>query len=170
MSFTLDPEVAQAFAPFAAEAAGSMPPPVGDVATRRATLDGIFGYGDTAQPFPEDVTLTDHELTTADGATIRLRWYARKNSSGEPGPAALYMHPGGFIAGNVGLFDGTVSRYVSASGTPILSVDYRLTPEHPIRARSRTPTPRWSGCTSMPPIWASTRPASACSATARAAG
>jgi hypothetical protein len=37
VSFTLDPEVAEAFAPFAAEAAGSTPPPVGDVATRRAT-------------------------------------------------------------------------------------------------------------------------------------
>jgi hypothetical protein len=66
VSFTLDPEVAEAFAPFAAEAAGSTPPPVGDVATRRATFGGIFGYGNTAQGFPNDVTITDHELTTAD--------------------------------------------------------------------------------------------------------
>jgi hypothetical protein len=39
-------------------------------------LEGVFRYGDTAQPFPDDVTITDHELTTADGATIRLRWPA----------------------------------------------------------------------------------------------
>ena len=130
MSFTLDPEVAEAFAPFAAEE-GSTPPPVGDVATRRATLEEIFRNADAAQPFPDDVTLTDHEVTTADGASIRLRWYASKNASGEPGPAALYMHGGGMIAGNVDQFDGLVARYVSASGTPILSVDYRLAPEHP---------------------------------------
>jgi acetyl esterase/lipase len=35
------------------------------------------------------------------------------------------------IAGHVGQFDGLASRYVSASGTPILSADYRLAPEHP---------------------------------------
>jgi acetyl esterase/lipase len=131
VSFTLDPEVADALAPFAADAAGSTPPPVGDVAARRATLEAVFRYGDTAQPFPDDVTPTDHELTTADGATIRMRWYAREDASGEPGPAALYMHGGGMIVGDIGMFDGTVSRYVSASGTPILAVDYRLAPEHP---------------------------------------
>jgi acetyl esterase/lipase len=131
MSFTLDPEVAEALAPFAAETTGSTPPPVGDVAARRATLEGVFRYADTARPLPDDVTITDHELTTADGATIRLRWYARKDASGEPGPAALYLHGGGMIVGHVGLFDGLVSRYVSASGTPMLSVDYRLAPEHP---------------------------------------
>jgi acetyl esterase/lipase len=129
VSFTLDPEVAEAFAPFAE--AGSTPPPVGDVATRRAVLEAVFRYGDTAQPFPDDVMITDHELTTADGATIRIRWYVRKDASGEPGPALLYMHGGGMIVGDIDMFDGLVSRYVSASGTPILSVDYRLAPEHP---------------------------------------
>jgi hypothetical protein len=153
MSFTLDPQVAEAVAPIAAATAGSTPPPVGDIAARRAALEGIFQYADTAQPFPDDVTINDHELTTADGATIRLRWYARKDAPGEPGPAALYLHGGGMIVGYIGLFDGLVSRYVSASGTPILSVDYRLAPEHPTRSRSRTPTPPWSGCTRTPPTW-----------------
>lgn len=36
MSFTLDPEVPEALAPIAAAMAGSTPPPVGDVAARRA--------------------------------------------------------------------------------------------------------------------------------------
>lgn len=130
MSFTIDPEVAEALAPFT-PAVGSTPPPPGDIAARRATLEGIFRYADTAQPYPDDVTITDHELTTADGATIPLRWYARKDASGESGPAALYLHGGGMIAGRAGMFDGYVSRYVSASGTPILSVGYRLAPEHP---------------------------------------
>ncbi|MFF5259714.1 alpha/beta hydrolase [Actinomadura viridis] len=131
MSFTLDLQVAEAFAPFAAQAAGATPPPVGDVAARRTTLEGVFGHYDAAQPFPGDVTVTDHELATADGARIGLRWYVRDGDPAEPGPAALYMHGGGMIAGSAGLFDGTAARYVSASGTPILSVDYRLAPEHP---------------------------------------
>jgi hypothetical protein len=40
MSFTLDSEVAEALGPFAAETTGSTPPPVGDVAARRAPLEG----------------------------------------------------------------------------------------------------------------------------------
>lgn len=35
------------------------------------------------------------------------------------------------IVGNFGLFDASLSRYVSASGVPLLSVDYRAAPEHP---------------------------------------
>lgn len=130
MSFTLDPEVAEALAPFTPPP-GSLPPPAGDVAARRAMLEGIFRYADTAHPHPNDVTITGHELATADGATIPLRWYARKGAPAEPGPAALYLHGGGMIAGHAGMFGGYVSRYVSASGTPILSADYRLAPEHP---------------------------------------
>lgn len=129
MSFTLDPQVAEALAPIAAAMAGSTPPPVGDVAARRTALEGLIGHADTAQPTPDDVTITDHHLATADGATILLRWYAKQDA--EPGPAAVYLHGGGMILGHVGLFDGSVSRYVSASGTPILSVDYRRAPEHP---------------------------------------
>jgi acetyl esterase/lipase len=34
------------------------------------------------------------------------------------------------IVGNFGLFDAPLSRYVSASGVPMLSVDYRVAPEH----------------------------------------
>jgi acetyl esterase/lipase len=130
VSFTLDPEVAEAFAPFAPPA-GSTPPAVGDVATRRAVLEPVFRHGDGAQPFPDDVTITDHEVTGFDGATIRARWYVRKDTSSEPGPAVLYAHGGGMIVGDIDMFDGLVSRYVSASGTSILSVDYRLAPEHP---------------------------------------
>lgn len=130
MSFTLDPEVAEALAPFTPPP-GSTPPPAGDVAARRAMLEGIFRYADTTHPHPDDVTITEHELATADGARIPLRWYARKDTPGEPGPAALYLHGGGMIAGHAEMFDGYVSRYVSASGTPILSAGYRLAPQHP---------------------------------------
>jgi hypothetical protein len=118
MSFTLDPEVAEALAPFTPPA-GSTPPPAGDVAARRATLEGIFRYADTAQPYPDDVTITDHQLATADGATIPLRWYARKDAPCEPGLAVLYLHGGGMIAGRAGMFDGSASPWRYCSSSPI---------------------------------------------------
>jgi acetyl esterase/lipase len=131
MAFTLDPQVADALTPIAAAMAGTTPPPVGDVAARRAAIEGLIAHIDTAQPAPADITTTDHHLSTADGATIRLRWYAKRGTPNEPGPAAVYFHSSGMIFGHIDLFNGSVARYVSTSGTPILSVDYRRAPEHP---------------------------------------
>jgi acetyl esterase/lipase len=129
MTFALDPEFAAALAPNAEAMAESTPPPVGDVKTRRATFEAIIASANTAQPTPPDVTTTDFRAVSSDGATVPLRWYAKEGAS--PGSAALYLHGGGMIVGNFGLFDAPLSRYVSASGVPMLSVDYRVAPEHP---------------------------------------
>jgi acetyl esterase/lipase len=43
----------------------------------------------------------------------------------------LYLHGGGMIVGSVAIFDGPVSRYVARTGVPMLSLEYRLAPEHP---------------------------------------
>ncbi|SFR29852.1 alpha/beta hydrolase fold [Lentzea waywayandensis] len=43
----------------------------------------------------------------------------------------LFFHGGGHILGHIDLFDGPVSRYVSTTGVPMLSVEYRRAPEHP---------------------------------------
>jgi hypothetical protein len=45
MSSTLDPEIAEALAPFAAEMAGTTPTPVGDVAARRDRPASPTGVG-----------------------------------------------------------------------------------------------------------------------------
>ena len=47
------------------------------------------------------------------------------------GGGYIFFHGGGYIFGHIDLFDGPVSRYTSASGVPMLSVDYRRAPEHP---------------------------------------
>jgi acetyl esterase/lipase len=109
------------------------PPPtpqIGDVQTRRVTLDAMLEYfNNQAQPLADDVKITDHEVTTADGATLLARWYRR--SASDTGAAVLYLHGGGMIVGSVPIFDGPVSRYVARTGVPMLSVQYRLAPEHP---------------------------------------
>jgi acetyl esterase/lipase len=105
-------------------------PPAGDVRTRRVTLDPMLEYfNNEAQPPADDVEISDREVTTADGATLLARWYRRP--SGDTGAAALYLHGGGMIVGSVPIFDGPVSRYVARTGVPMLSLQYRLAPEHP---------------------------------------
>ncbi|MFD9700140.1 alpha/beta hydrolase [Lentzea sp. NPDC059081] len=129
MSLGLDPEIAAALAPMAGAMAAATPPAVGDVEARRAMWEPIIGAAGTAQPIPADVTTTDHQVSTDDGAEITVRWYAKDGSA--PGSAVLFFHGGGYIFGHIDLFDGPVSRYVSASGVPMLSVEYRRAPEHP---------------------------------------
>jgi acetyl esterase/lipase len=127
MTFTLDPEIAAALAPMAQ--AGFAPPPVGDIAGRRALWEPIIGAAGAAQPTPPDVTTSEQHATADDGTPIAMRWYAKDGAA--PGPAVLFFHGGGYIFGHIDLFDGPVSRYVSASGVPMLSVEYRRAPEHP---------------------------------------
>ena len=130
MTFTLDAEVA---AVLQAALGKNGPPPtpqIGDVQTRRVTLGAMLEYfNNQAQPLADDVKVTDHEVTTADGATLPARWYRRPAS--DTGAAVLYLHGGGMIAGSVPIFGGPVSRYVARTGVPMLSVQYRLAPEHP---------------------------------------
>ncbi len=131
MTFALDPEVAAVLAAMA-ETSGAMPapPPVGDVGNRRVALNAMLEYANnTAQPVAGDIDITDHEVRAGDGTAIRARWYSSPTSDSRAG--VLYLHGGGMIVGSVPIFDGPASRYVASTGVPILSVDYRLAPEHP---------------------------------------
>ena len=129
MTFQLDPDVAKALAPLFEGAADAAPPVRGDVASRRESVEAIQAMTSAAQPSPADVSMSDFYATAADGAQILLRWYEKEGS--RPGSAVLYLHGGGMILSNVGLYDGPVSRYVSTTGVPFLSVEYRYAPEYP---------------------------------------
>jgi hypothetical protein len=66
MTFALDPEFA-ALAPNA-EAMAESTLPVGDVKTRRATLEAIIASANAAQPTAPDVTTTDFRAVSSVGA------------------------------------------------------------------------------------------------------
>lgn len=63
----------------------------------------------------------------AEHGLVSARWYWLPGSAA--GPAAVYLHGGGFVGGSIDLFDPVVSEYVALSGVPMLSVDYRRAPE-----------------------------------------
>jgi acetyl esterase/lipase len=133
MSLTLDPEIAAALVPMAES--GFAPPAVGDIAGRRAMWEPIIGAASAAQPIPADVTTSEHHATADDGAQIKLRWYAKDGA--EPGPAVLFFHGGGYIFGHIDLFDGPVSRYVSASGVALCRSGTDARPSTRSRRRSK---------------------------------
>jgi len=125
MPFKLDPEIAQVVAIMQQ---GEQPPPsaLGDYETRRKNVMAMFSH--LMPPVPEDVKMTDFYTTGIDGNKILLRWY-EKEGAPKGGPAILYTHGGGYIAGSVSLYDGGVAKYVSTTGVPFLNVEYRLAPE-----------------------------------------
>lgn len=132
MALSLDPALAAALAPMAEAMADTTPPAVGDVEGRRALWEPIIAQANAAPGTPADVTIADHRAISADRTELRLRWFAKKGSS--PGAAVLYLHGGGMILGSIDQFEATLARYVSASGVPMLAVEYRLAPEHPYPA------------------------------------
>jgi acetyl esterase/lipase len=131
MTLQIDPEVGAALAALATEN-GPMPPPppVGDVENRRVALNAMLEQANNlAQPIAGNVEITEREVVAADGTVLRARWYRLPSSDNRA--AVLYLHGGGMILGNVPIFDGPVSRYVASTGVSMLSLEYRLAPEHP---------------------------------------
>jgi len=49
-------------------------------------------------------------------------------------PLVIYLHGGGWCIGDVATYDGFCRRLANASECAVLSVDYRLAPEHPYPA------------------------------------
>lgn len=49
-------------------------------------------------------------------------------------PAVVFFHGGGFVIGNVELYDSFCRMLANESGARVVSVEYRLAPEHPFPA------------------------------------
>lgn len=81
-----------------------------------------------APPF-EDVATRDFTTKAADGHEILLRWFYKQDLPTQPGSAFVYAHGGGMIACNLDVYDKVLKANVSASGVPLLAVEYRLAPE-----------------------------------------
>ncbi len=52
----------------------------------------------------------------------------------EPTGLVVYFHGGGFVIGSIGLMDNVARELAHASGAVVVSVGYRLAPEHPFPA------------------------------------
>ncbi|WP_237154387.1 alpha/beta hydrolase [Oryzibacter oryziterrae] len=64
---------------------------------------------------------------------VPLRLY-RPFGAPTPAPAIVFIHGGGFALCTLSSYDGLCSRLAADSGAVVVSVDYRLAPEHPFPA------------------------------------
>lgn len=80
-----------------------------------------------SQPVPAYITTEDREVATAD-FSVPIRIY-RKSTGGNTG-CLIYMHGGGWTKGDIDSSEALAWGLCDASGAMVISVGYRLAPEH----------------------------------------
>ena len=68
------------------------------------------------------------------GRVLKARLYRPDAADGSLLPALVYFHGGGWVFGTLDTHDGICRRLADGSRCAVLSLDYRLAPEHPFPA------------------------------------
>jgi acetyl esterase/lipase len=99
------------------------------VEERREGLAALMKLGGPELPIGsvEDRTLP------GPGGALRVRLYS-PNDDDEIQPGLIYFHGGGFVAGTLDTHDAIARSLARAGAIRVLSVEYRLAPEHPFPA------------------------------------
>jgi len=91
---------------------------------------------------PEVASVEDVRVPGAEGL-VPARIY-RPATEG-PLPTIVMFHGGGFVIGDLDTHDLTARTLATGCDAVVVSVDYRLAPEHPGRPASTTRSPRPGG-------------------------
>lgn len=83
----------------------------------------------TPRPQGEAVTAVEDRMVPANGAEIPVRIY-RPDDARAAKPALIWFHGGGWVIGSLDGADFGCRMMANASGCVVISVDYRLAPEH----------------------------------------
>jgi acetyl esterase/lipase len=125
MSYPFDPEFVEAVA--------AMPPSdLSDIPASReqmaVTFTAVFG-----EPDRSGVAVRDEYVPGPEGAPdVHLRIFTPERVAA---PAAVYdVHGGGFVLGSIDIFDTLNLRLARDLGVVVVTVEYRLAPEHPYPA------------------------------------
>lgn len=92
------------------------------------------GLVPSSQP-RDDVLMEDISVPGADGEPdVGVRVYVPVAPSDSSRPGVLFIHGGGFMMGSVDQTDAACQALSAALGAAVVSVEYRLAPEHPYPA------------------------------------
>jgi len=97
-------------------------------------------------PVFTDVRREDSRFTARDGHEVPLRVY-RPAGSREALPVVAFFHGGGWVLGNTRMYDPLCTFIARTVGVVVVSVDYRLAPEHraPTAVHDCVDAVRWLG-------------------------
>lgn len=97
-----------------------------DPTAARADLDAAAGIASGARIEP--VATRELSIPTPEGS-IGARLYSPEGLE-DPAPLLVYYHGGGFVLGTLDTHDNTARLLAKYAGVRVLSVAYRLAPEH----------------------------------------
>ncbi len=131
MGYAFDPDFAEVL-PFLPTAMVDLSDPAAIAESRNGPGIGAL-MGEV--PDRDDVRKEDLHVAGGEGdPEVRVRVYTPVAASDEPRAALLYIHGGGFMMGDIEMMDVVCQMYCSELDAVIVSVGYRLAPEHPYPA------------------------------------
>ena len=83
---------------------------------------------------PEEVTRIDDRLVPRPDGDVPVRVYTPHGAVGTAHGVLLWLHGGGWVIGDLDTADATCRALANRAGAVVVSVDYRLAPEHPAPA------------------------------------
>lgn len=93
----------------------------------RALMAQVMAAAPKPTDLPDLASVKDLTITGPHG-DIPVRRYT---PHGEPKATIVYFHGGGWVLGDLDTGDGICRRWAGWAGVEVLSIDYRLAPEHP---------------------------------------
>jgi acetyl esterase/lipase len=77
---------------------------------------------------------TEDRTIEGPAGPIPIRVYWPPRASDDPPPVVVYLHGGGWCVGDLDSYDGVARGHAVGGDAMVVSVDYRLAPEHPYPA------------------------------------
>jgi acetyl esterase/lipase len=126
-AYAFDPELAEM-----AAAVALNPPSTDPVVARERTNEMLAMMG--IEIDVSDLDIDDRTVPGPPGdPDVAVRVYSPK-ARGASVPGVLYIHGGGFVTGSIETEHVNSARLAQALGVVVVSVEYRLAPEHPFPA------------------------------------
>jgi acetyl esterase len=105
-----------------------------DLVAARAAFDDMMAQMRVEIPGIETLSIEDRVVPGWEGdPDVGVRIY-RPLAAAAPAPGVLYIHGGGFIIGNIESEHAGAAAMAIELGVVVVSVEYRLAPEHPFPA------------------------------------
>lgn len=128
--YAYDPELAPFIAALPVVSELSNP---SSIAERRSQAMG--GIGAPPPPPRDDVAREDCRIPGRAGdPDVRVRTYRPKAAGSAPRPCVVEIHGGGFMFGDIEMMDAWCDAVAALHDAVVVSVEYRLAPEHPFPA------------------------------------
>ena len=106
----------------------------GNIGEIRKNLDAMLKEINKSKPKNDSVLMAERSIPGLEGnPDVKVRIYEPQKRDGIL-PGVLYIHGGGYIMGSPEIYDNQCQGIISEIECVIMSVDYRLAPEHPFPA------------------------------------